>query len=122
MMPPLTIALAIVALFIVAIFLTYGTGFHRGHISGFHEGMDVARDDIKALKADFRHWHTLEDTPRFNCRILVREQLPNDPTPEYTLCSFPDSLQWENFCAIYRIHHGDIDVTWYDIRRIETIE
>ncbi len=40
-------ALAIVAIIILVIFLAYGTGFHRGHISGFHEGMDVARDDSR---------------------------------------------------------------------------
>ncbi len=121
MMPPLTIALAIVALFIVAIFLTYGTGFHRGHISGFHEGMDVARDDIKALKADFRHWHTIKDTPQFPCLIIIRKQLEDSPTPDYTLWEFENSQQWENVFAFYRVHR-DVGVLWYDIRRITTTE
>lgn len=119
MMPPLTIALAIVALFIVAIFLTYGTGFHRGHISGFHEGMDVARDDIKALKADFRHWHTLKDTPRFPCELIIREVTDDNTIPRYRMHSFADSHQWDIYC---RFVFPSSYITWYDIRRIDITE
>lgn len=48
----------------------------------------------------------------------MREQLPGDPTPEYTLCTFANSQQWETFCEFYNVR-SEIDVSWYDIRRID---
>jgi len=114
--PPLTIILAALALAIVIVLLAYGSGFHRGHVSGFHEGLDVARDDIEAIREDHYRWRRLQDTPRFPCRLVTREQR-TDLSFFYSVREFDNDKQWGAFRDVR--YATKTDTQWYDLRRIE---
>ena len=116
MISPATLILSVIVLLAFAAFIAYGSGFHHGHVSGFHEGMDVAKDDIAAINADRYHWRTLQDTPRFPCRLIAREQRA-DGKVDYHTCEFDNAEQWESFGASSK--EASVDIVWYDIRRIE---
>lgn len=116
MIPPLTIVFAALALALVLVFLAYGSGFHSGHVSGFHEGLDVAKDDLNAMREDHYHWRRLQDTPRFPCRLVIREQLADLSFSYYTF-KFDNEKQWESFRNLRYV--TKTNTQWYDLRRID---
>lgn len=117
MISPATLIFSVIVLVAFAAFIAYGSGFHHGHVSGFHEGMDVAKDDIAAINADRTRWRTLQDTPRFPCRLVTREQSNDAMLCSYYISEFDDPTQWESFKASSK--EANVEIVWYDIRRIE---
>ena len=117
MISPATLIFSVIILVAFAAFIAYGSGFHHGHVSGFHEGMDVAKDDIAAINADRIRWRTLRDTPRFPCRLVIREQSNAATLYSYYISEFDNPAQWESFKASGK--EANVDIRWYDIRRIE---
>lgn len=111
-MSPMTLFIAVLVLLAVAVFLAYGSGFHRGHISGFHEGIDVARDDIDSIDRTYRHWRAKDEKPRFPCELII--SIETEPgKASLRLQEFEDEAQWNEYTQL-----ADDTMLWYDVVRI----
>lgn len=111
-MSPLTLGFALVVLLAMVAFVAYGSGFHRGHVDGFHDGFDVARDDLKERDAYFHRWNTRCKKPHFPCELLI--SIEYEPGKwELRLQKFEDEAQWGEYNTLV-----DEPMLWYDVVRI----
>lgn len=112
----MTTAVTAMAIFavIAALLITaaYGQGHHRGHVSGFHEGLDVARDDIKSIDRMYHTWHMQCVTPHFPCTLVISmNTAPGESA--IRIQEFESKEQWNEYLKL-----ADDSLLWYDILRI----
>jgi hypothetical protein len=112
MISPATLIFSVIILVAFAAFIAYGSGFHHGHVSGFHEGMDVAKDDIAAINADHTRWRTRREKPRFPCELIIAMEYEPGKTV-LRIQDFEDEAQWNEYLKLV-----DDTMLWYDVVRI----
>lgn len=112
MISPMLLLVAVLAALAIITFLAYGSGFHRGHISGFHEGIDVARDDIASIDRTYRYWRTKNERPRFPCELIISIEFEPGKS-SLRLQAFDNEAQWNEYTKLV-----DETMLWYDVLRI----
>lgn len=112
MISPATLVFSVIVLVAFAAFIAYGSGFHHGHVSGFHEGMDVAKDDINSIDFAYHHWRTRREKPRFPCELIIAMEYEPGKTV-LRIQDFENEEQWNEYLKLV-----DNTMLWYDVVRI----
>ena len=112
MISPMLLLVAVLVALAIAIFLSYGSGFHRGHVSGFREGIDVARGDIASIDRTYHYWRTKDERPRFPCELIISIEFEPGKS-SLRLQAFDNEAQWNEYTQLV-----DDTMLWYDVLRI----